>query len=506
MLKEEIIANKGYAVFCVKEKDQVDGIAVQILRQDCPDFLLPFKTMSIDGEMEFRYELADGVRMSYQLPKMTKKELIQQMVGLLLPFKNCGDWLLDYHCLLLDPQYIFINSKDKTVRYIYLPTHSDRVSDKEIKDFFIKFVLRVELQDDREFILQILRLLQNEDTSLITALEFFQSEIGAGSAPVRPQPASQRAGAYGYARQEEGPEIERPKAKPEIHMPEIHMPEIHMPEVLNPLLNKRESVEKPAENMFEKTAGQDAAAAASVNRFGKSNTEEQLLQKLYGNEGTETKRERKKREKQEKKEKAIEKRKEKQAASQENKKGLLGGLFGKKKNKKDERKESVTNVETAAGTGGIPIYPEPPKPVYKEASDYRKETQEMAMEDVTEMAGDDYQESDRTVIHLRLENGGGYTAPRDIELDIKKGYITIGRYDKSGYPCADYNFDHSLTFVSRNHFRIEVHEDGYRIIDLDSKNGTLLNGQELVKNMAYSLKSGDTISLSKKVRMTYRVL
>ena len=128
MLKEEIIANKGYAVFCVKEDDQTDDIAVRVLKQDCPDFLLPFKTMSIDGNMEFRYELSDGVRMSYQLPRMSRKELTRQMVSLLLPFKNCGDWLLDYHCLLLDPQYIFLNAKDQTVRYVYLPVRSCRMT------------------------------------------------------------------------------------------------------------------------------------------------------------------------------------------------------------------------------------------------------------------------------------------------------------------------------------------------------------------------------------------
>ena len=82
----------------------------------------------------------------------------------------------------------------------------------------------------------------------------------------------------------------------------------------------------------------------------------------------------------------------------------------------------------------------------------------------------------------------------------------MGRYDKSCYPCADFYFDHSLSFISRYHFRIERREVGYKIIDLDSKNGTLLNGNELISNIPYDLNSGDAISISAKIRLTYRVL
>lgn len=504
MLKEEIIANKGYAVFCVKEDDQPDEIAVRVLKQDCPDFLLPFKTMSIDGNMEFRYELSDGVRMSYQLPRMSRKELIRQMVSLLLPFKNCGDWLLDYHCLLLDPQYIFLNAKDQTVRYVYLPVRSYRMTDKEIKDFFIKFVLRVELQDDKDFLLQILRLLQEEDTSLLSVLEFLQNEMEAGRPPVRPAaPVAEQRARSGV--REEKKEPENPSVKPENRKSENRIAEI-----LNPILNKNTSSEqeKPADNLFEKSAEQPVAASGSGNKFGQANVEERLLQNLYGSAGVETKAD-KKNKKEKKKEKIKDKEKTKGTIEgQETKKGLFDGFFGKKKEKQEETRKLIQS-------GGDSIQPEPvqnnggsvqPEPVYTPAEDMAERQKSLAMEDTTEMAGEDYEENNLAILRLYLENEGGYTAPRDIELNLEKGYVTVGRYDKSGYPCADYNFDHSLTFVSRNHFRIELRQDGYKIIDLDSKNGTLLNGKELVKNMAYPLKSGDIISISRKVRLTYRVM
>ena len=498
MLKEEIIANRGYAIFQVKENDQLDEIAVRVLRQDCPDFLLPFKTISMDGEMEFRYELADGVRMSYQQPRISKREFVQQMIGMLLPFKNCGDWLLDYHNICLDPQYIFINTKEQAVRYIYLPVGSCRKSDREIKDFFINFALSVELQDDKNFVLQILRLLRDEHSNLITVLEFFQNEVGNSNTGVRPA-GENKSQVHADREYAERKESEQPKAqeasrKQLISRPESQKTENQESKGLKNWFSKNEhsSEEKPAENLFEKQAEQKEQTSG---KFGQSNIEEQLLQEYS---------------KTEKKKKKEKKEKEK-PADKENKKGWLDSLLSKKKDKKDEQ-DAVgisRNMPPAEYAGDLRTSgsQSAPLPESNASSGHMTGNRSYVItEDTTEMENIENEDYDSPVLRLRLEDGGGYTAPRDIELNVTKGFVTVGRYDKSGYPCADFNFDHSLTFISRNHFRIEKSGDGYVIIDLDSKNGTLLNGRELVKNMAYPLNAGDIIAMSRKVRLAYRVL
>ncbi len=483
MLKEEIIANKGYAVFCVKEDDQIDDIAVRVLRQDCPDFLLTIKTISIDGETELRYELADGVRMSYQQPQMSKKEFAEQMLSMLLPFKNCGDWLLDYHYLYLDPQYIFINTKEQAVRYIYLPVRSCKASDREIKDFFINFALSVELRDDRDFILRILRQLRNEHTNLLTVLGTLQNEIGSSCSVGAVSAGVSRNAASGEAALEE----KRPQKKA--------------------FLGKRES-EKPKSvdqgggaqsgQGFEKAGERKEEASVSPEKFGGSTLAEELLKKISGGE-TEAKADKKK-------EKKGKKEKEKPpAAGGSSKKGLISGLI-KKKDKSLMQEELMKAAEMPKQESEIQREPVVSGDFYPVDGDFTEEKNRMVLTDETEMAEEDFGEADTAIVRLHLEEAGGYTAPREIELNMEKGYVTVGRYDKSGNPCSDYNFDHCLTFVSRNHFRIERYGDGYRIIDLDSKNGTLLNGRELVKNMVYDLNPGDTISISRKVRLTYRVL
>lgn len=442
MLTEMIIANKVYEVFRVTEEDQVDEIAVQVLKQDCPEFLLPFHTISIDGETEFRYELLDGICMKFQSPKMYKKEFIQQMTEMLRPFRSCNDWLLDYHFLCLDPRYVFINEKEQTVRYIYLPVSGYRMSEEEIKGFFSRFVLSAELLDDKDFILKPLRLLQDGRTSLMSVLEFFQNEKGSHAPAAAPVPPRQ------------------------------------VPPAAVPVEKSEEKQEKPAEQKKE-------AEKPAQESFGKVDLEGELLRNLYGEKASKNKKI-KKESKKENKEKPV---KEKNTG-----KGLLGNLFSGKKDRD-------VSVELSAGREEKPakekknssreIYPEYVSPVTT---------------DVTEMDDGSEEADDGNVLRLRLESRGDYKAPSLIELNMTKGYVTVGRYDKSGAPCADFNFDHSMTFISRNHFRIEKREDGYKIIDLDSKNGTLLNEQELLSNYAYDLRSGDRIIVSKKMRLTYRVL
>lgn len=456
MLKDVIIANKSYVIFNVAQDESVDEIAIRVLRQDCPDFLVPFKLLSIDGSKEFRFELPDGIRMSYQPQKMHKKDFVQQMVSMLLPFKDCGDWLLDYHHICLDPQYIFIGKRNQKIHYLYLPAYEYAKTDKEIMEFFKNFVISVELLDDKDFLLRILRILQKTNANLLTLLEFLQKEKNAGD-PV--------------------PSVVHNKEIPE-------KKEARIPEGSGKIWGKKEE-KKPVE------AEQLRKDTPSAEQFGKSDLEGALLSSLYGSGKPEKKKEKKKEKKS---------GKEKKPES-----GLFGGLFGGKKKK---GLENETPQETGNGLTGDREVKEKSfsmqaphmAEVFQERDQYRKE------EELTEMDEQPFETSSASVLRLRLENAGKYAAPENIELNLEKGYVTVGRYDKYGAPCADFNFDHSITIISRNHFRIEAWGDGYRIIDLDSDNGTLLNGEELIPNMAYDLHTGDRIMLSRNTRLTYRVV
>jgi hypothetical protein len=56
--------------------------------------------------------------------------------------------------------------------------------------------------------------------------------------------------------------------------------------------------------------------------------------------------------------------------------------------------------------------------------------------------------------------------------------------------------------VSREHLRIETHHNKYYLVDLDSKNGTWVNGEQ-IKNQSIELHDGDEISIALAVKLTY---
>ena len=92
-----------------------------------------------------------------------------------------------------------------------------------------------------------------------------------------------------------------------------------------------------------------------------------------------------------------------------------------------------------------------------------------------------------------------------INLDLNKGYAVIGRYDKTGKLSADFNFDMSLTYIGRRHARFELSGEDVYIIDLESKNHTFLNNEELLPNRRYLLHKDDRIMITQKYGIVYQV-
>lgn len=77
---------------------------------------------------------------------------------------------------------------------------------------------------------------------------------------------------------------------------------------------------------------------------------------------------------------------------------------------------------------------------------------------------------------------------------LEQETITIGR-------GADCEIILPERQVSRHHARLERRREGYILLDLGSKNGTFVNGQEL--QGPYRLKDGDEIQIALCVKMSF---
>jgi DNA-binding response OmpR family regulator len=82
--------------------------------------------------------------------------------------------------------------------------------------------------------------------------------------------------------------------------------------------------------------------------------------------------------------------------------------------------------------------------------------------------------------------GENWTLDRDV--------ITIGR-------SADCDITLPERAVSRLHARIERRNQGFLLIDLGSRNGTHVNGQEI--NQPYLLQDGDEVQIAMRVKLAF---
>jgi pSer/pThr/pTyr-binding forkhead associated (FHA) protein len=83
------------------------------------------------------------------------------------------------------------------------------------------------------------------------------------------------------------------------------------------------------------------------------------------------------------------------------------------------------------------------------------------------------------------------------EMPVSRNPMLLGRASEAeGYrPDFDMTFYDEGDYVSRRHARITRGRGGYFITDLDSSNGTTVNGYRLDPNRAYRLRNGDRVKV-----------
>lgn len=498
MLEKKLIANKSCATLMISATQEMDEIAVKVIRQDLPDFILPFKTIDIDGETEFRYELGDGMPLEYLPSNLTKSELLILLENMLRPLKECNDWLLDYHNFHFGKEYIIVGKDYLNVKYVYVPVASFKKTDAEILAFFEDVVWNIKLTDEPMYIMDLCRRLRDKQTTLFTLLEYVSQELG-GNTLFEQQPAVQepQGNGFGQVVSEVIAEVKKETKK----LDTSFLNKFIGGNTINQQPDEPTSIQRPVEEYPPMGPGTTTAGS----EFGKDDVQGNLINNLFGEDEQDDKKkkkEQKEREKQEKEQREREKKErerlEREQREREKKeRDRRGGgfsIFGGGRNTEKVSQQAQQNANPAS-------YHTPAQqqasPYVAPVSSSGSETQIFNMDDFT---------SNGNKLMLQLEDDGGYPFPRTIELDFSnKNYFVIGRYDKSGIPQADYNFEAAFSFISRRHLRIEKNGEQYTVVDLGSGNGSMLNNDVLVPNMPYVVNEGDRIVFSKQQRISYRV-
>jgi len=485
MLKDTLIANKSYAVYSVDKQDVIDETAISVIRNDCPGFLLPMTVTSMNNSKEFRYEIMGGIRLDYASLNMKKQEAVNFLINLISPLSDCADWFLDYHNFLFDKKYIIINNDYNQAKYIYLPCASQKTSDSEVMEFIREIVVNMEITDDVSYANGLLKTIYNRDTTIFTLLKKLKSE-------------------HSQVSQNNFEPIPEPKKEfvPEPIKEVVNIVEEAAPAVQQEVKKALGKINLFGKNEEDKPKQQDNIFGAMPGEevdFGNNQAMNDLSNNLFGDDFAPPKEKAKKA----KKEKVKKEKAPKPAKEPKEKKSMFG-FIGKKQPQANLDFEVTPQIFTSQQENRPMPKPTPEPPVAYEPRP-ANDSYDYNYDDRTEIE-DDFEEDTSKGFMLQLESRSIKGAPLTILLNLGNGPKVVGRMDRNNPNSCDIALDPALTFVGRRHMRFEQDADGQvYIIDLDSKNHTYLNGTQMLPNHRYPVNKGDSVMISQKHRLTYRI-
>lgn len=441
----------------------IDEIAMKTINNDCPDFLIPFQLLEVNGSTQLRYKLINTIALEYIDTTYTKKDFIKLFMNLLNPLIKGNEWFLDYHCFCIDPQYVYIDRISNLVMYIYVPEASYKNTDQEIFNFIKNTFNKMTITDDPGFQVTLFQFFIKEGVTLIDLYKMLQNEQTTKGMPqVAPAPSPVPAPVQ--------PVMNNVQPQPINAQPKP---------VVAPILSK------PTPQVVKKEAPAPVhgtpVAPLPVADKNNAQSNDDIISSLFGNNSS-SKNKPKKEEKSSK---------------------LPFDLFGKKKEKE---KESFVS----SGTSNVSqSQPQGYSNQVAFNNNFQSQSQSFGQSDIYSPDSDvtmTFTEgSRRGGPHLELISSSIAGAPSRIDLDFTKEFISIGRAS-SDEVQPDIIFPRDFTFIGRKHARISKDNNGkFFIIDLGSKNHTFLDNTMLVPNQMYELVSGKEIVFTESTPVKYRV-
>lgn len=444
---------------------ELDKKTLYTILDDKPEFLLPFRHRSVDGQIEFTYQIGNRSKITFLSGEKSPGEYVDLWFGVLQPLVDCWDWFLNPYSFVLAADHLYYDKNNKSISYIYIPSIKACSDYNVLKNMVLEVVKHnkvneLNLQNDILWAIQDFK--PGEFLQMLSKHKAGVSQTGEQSPtpqPVQQQPTQAQAPIPPAQQQQPTP---MPKTQP---APAKAAPE--------PSKQKPPTPQAPPAPTPVMQAPQVAPQVAPQPSDGQSSYA--MPDDISINFGGGAQKESKVKQKKEKPPKPVKKEK--------------SGLFKKKKPVEQEIMEGAAAMPNVAPQPSVQQYaspqneyvpsPSPPPPVY-ESGDADANTEL----EIIEKDGP------------KLRYIGSKEHPRIIEVNIaENGIFTIGRFDASvGTTQSSFEFDKKTKAVSRRHAAIEHKADGHYLVDLDSAAGTFMDGRKLPPNASFKLNIGSRIS------------
>lgn len=119
--------NRGHEMIVDRKdgirRDELDELELQMLQSGKIPHLLPVEWLEIDGRVTFRYALAGRKMLLHrlQVQPLTMEQFYTLLLGVVEAFEECKHYMLRPEGCLLDDQYLFVGEQLNDIAVAYLP-------------------------------------------------------------------------------------------------------------------------------------------------------------------------------------------------------------------------------------------------------------------------------------------------------------------------------------------------------------------------------------------------
>ena len=463
---------------------KLDDIAVNVLMQDCPDFLIPFRLVHHNESGVLKYKLINAVALEYSNLTLAKEAFVEMYLNLLSPFLKGKDWFLDYHSICIDRSYVYLDREMTKASFIYIPEKSYYNTDDEIFNFFKEVLNNATVVGDNSFLVRLYQYFNRGDVTLSDLYLLVREE-------------KRKSESIAAIKKEEQQRYAEQRAKPEVNISgayrqqklEVPVQKQSVPASVPVEKEKKKGLFAGGDKKKKEKASEDREVLSGEISSEPSayDSDDEVINALFGED---------KKKRREKKEKLPKHGKETVSAGEKGK-----GFLGKKKKRADLEIKNIPEIQQ--GQGSVSSLPKnvPQQPQNFVQGSIPAGYMPQLRNEATEIFDDNVQMSGG---YLELTGGAVSGAPARIELGFEKPFITLGRISTDSTK-PDVAFGSELKRIGRMHARIEKNGEKFYMIDLGSANHTSINGEIMIPNHPYMLKRGDEVAFAPSNPVRYRV-
>ena len=454
--KSDIIT--GASLIVKIPEEDLDTKSLNTILAEKPEFSLPFRHKSIDGNVEFTYQIGVQNKLRYLSGSRTPREYAELWASILTPLINCGDWFMKPYSFVLSAEHLYFDRNKKAICFVYIPSKKGYSNFDMLREMAVE-VSRMITVPDANLENRVLRAIMKD----FNPDDFLQM--------LKPYMSTSQSG-MGHENHQTNNPNEAPIIAP------------------SGLQSHKAPVIAAPEPQSHKASITAASEPKSTYPLTEQESDYITPGDIIINIPTETASGKKEKEKKKTKEKrSAKKEKTVPKASKHDympkqRKGL-SALFCMKK--------SDCDVEAATSSQPVQNKVQPTDPAQPLAlMPINSAASHLAPEEVR----DDTQSISTSIAGAGLKYIGYSDLPQKIEVRIAAGEVfTIGRFDSAvGRQQSSFEFDKKTKAVSRRHAVIERNSAGYRILDLSSSAGTFVNEHKLPPNTPCELEKNCRVS------------